>query len=415
MKTARSVSALDRTGRAFDSNIFSTMGIGNVLPARNNPSTVTDRIAFFIPDFSLGGAERVTVNIANGLVDRGHKVDVLVSRDAGELRGFVSDQVRVVSLAPSRPGGLGVAAHLPALERYINRTGPAAIFPHLEHPSIVCLTINATLNPETMIIPTQHSPYGVSREYSFKDRIVKELVPRLYPSADRIIAVSDGVATSLQEATPISDRKVTVLNNPIDIDRIRTKSLGGHDNKWLQDSDHTVVLFVGRLAVEKDLDTWLRAFSHVSRRHSNLRAILLGTGPQRERILRLADELSIRNKIMLPGFESNPYPYMRDADLLLLSSRYEGLPTVVIEALACGCQVVSTDCPGGVAEILAHGEFGRLAPVGDHLELSNSVAELLANPIPETALKCRASAYRMEKVMDQYNSFIQEFILSDND
>lgn len=365
-------------------------------------------VSFFIPDLSVGGAEQVTVNIVNGLAARGHNVELLLSRYEGELRDELDEEVTVVMLEPDRTGVFGVAAHLPALVSYLRRREPALFLPHLRHPSLVSLAINRTLDFETKVIPTHHAAFGVATERTLKDRVVETVVPRLYPAADGIIAVSDGVAEGLTERMPIERGDVSVLHNPVDVAAIQRRARQPVDHRWLDDESKDVIVFVGRHTEQKDLETWVRTFQQVHEENPQTRGIIAGTGPHSDKIAVLVDTLGLSEVVDMPGYVENPYGLMSRADVFLLSSRYEGLPTVLIEAFACGCPVVATDCESGPREILADGKFGVLAPVGDEDRLAMGVTQLLDAPPSSAMLQRRAADFAPDVVLDTYEQFIEE-------
>jgi glycosyltransferase involved in cell wall biosynthesis len=370
-------------------------------------------LAFFIPDLSVGGAEQVTVSIVNGLVERGYDIDLLLSRNEGELRHRLSPRVNVIELSPSRTSVFGVAAHFPAIALYLKRHEPAALFPHLEHPSVVCLAVARVFDVETPIVPTHHSAFDVSTDRTPKDRIVHRLVSRLYPTADRLIAVSEGVADGIVERTPVERADISVLHNPIDVASIARAGDEPVDHEWIEDDDLEVVLFVGRLAAQKDLGTWLRAFEAIHDQRPQTRGVIVGKGPRREELLASIERLGLEDVVSLPGFVDNPYRYMKRAAVFVLSSEYEGLPTVLIEALACGCQIVSTDCPSGPREILLGGEIGHLVPVGDHAALAESALKALSSPVPTAELQRRADDFSPESVFDDYERFLETHVLDE--
>lgn len=370
-------------------------------------------LSFFIPDLSVGGAEQVTVTIVNGLASRGYTIDLLLSRFEGELRDRLSNDVNVVTLPPARTSVFGVAAHFPAIASYLRRTEPDVLIPHLEHPSIVCLAVSRLFDVDTPIVPTQHSAFGESADRTPKDRIVQGLVPRLYPAADRIVAVSQGVADGVSERTSVRREDISVLHNPVEIDSIHERAREPVDHEWIEDDTLKVVLFVGRLADQKDLETWIRAFETVHDRNPNTRGVIVGKGPRREALTTLVGELGLNDAVSMPGFVENPYRFMRQASAFVLSSRYEGLPTVLIEALACGCPVASTDCPSGPREILLDGSLGPLVPVGEADELAEATLETLSNPVSTDALRARAEDFAPEAVFDEYERFIHEYVLRD--
>lgn len=384
------------------------------------PDTTAGRedplLSFFIPTLHVGGAERVIVDIVNGLATRGYDVELLLSRFEGELRSRLGDEVTVVELPPSSTHVFGVAAHVPALIDYLRREKPAALFPHLTATNVVSLAAarayDGLTRTDTMVVPTHHLTFGALPNPTPRDRIARWLSRRLYPSADRIIAVSDGVADSIADHTAVEREDISVLYNPIDVASIRDRARQPVSHRWFEDDEVEVVLFLGRLEEQKDLPTWLRAFERVHERNPDARAVIAGKGPMREDVLALADDLGLRDVVSMPGYVENPYGYFRQADVFLLSSRLEGLPTVLIEALACGCPVVATDCPSGPREILDGGTYGRLVSMGDVDGLADAVLETLADPMSSDELEARADDFASESVIDDYERFIREHVVS---
>ena len=175
---------------------------------------------------------------------------------------------------------------------------------------------------------------------------------------------------------------------------------------WLTPGSSPVILAVGKLKPAKDFPTLLRAFARV-RKVINARLIILGEGEQRAKLLNQANELDISDYVYLPGFVKNPFSYMAKATVFVLSSAWEGLPTVLIEALACGCPVVSTDCPSGPAEILEDGRFGTLVPVGDDAILAEGIIDCIKNPPDKNILMARGQEFSLEHAADKYLALVK--------
>jgi glycosyltransferase involved in cell wall biosynthesis len=382
------------------------------VPGRAADATATDtassryRLAFYIPNLSMGGAEQVTASIVNGLAERGHDVELLLSHLSGELQSEIHPDVSVVALGTARIPVAGIGAHVYAIARYIRRTEPDVMFPQMLHAGVVCLAAGLLVDAGTKIVPTAHCTLRGRSPDGLKSRLTRAIAPRLYPTADHVVAVSEGVAEDVVETLSVRPEDVSVLNNPVRVDAVRARAAESVDHRWLGDDDLDVVLFVGRHERQKDLDTWLRAFERVYRDRPRARGILAGRGSRREELRRTADDLGLTDAVSFPGYVDNPYGYMAAADAFLLTSRYEGLPTVLIEALACGCPVVATDCPSGPREILADGEYGRLAEVGDSAALAAAVRATLADPPSVIRLRERADRYAPEQVLDEYERFI---------
>jgi len=379
-------------------------------PDRPSAAEPQSRLSFFIPDLTLGGAEQVTVTIINGLAKRGYDIELLLSRADGALQSELSEEVEVVELGPPRFPALGVAEHARTLVKHLRRRQPAVLFTHLAHVSVVTLAARTAVDIDTAVVPTHHKSFHTAPDPSLKDRAVRQLVPRFYPKADRVIAVSGGVADSLARHTPVAREDISVLHNPVDVETVRERARTPVDHRWLDDDETDVVLFVGRHENQKDLETWLRAFERVHDEHPTARAIIVGTGSRHEDVRSMAEQRGLDDVVSMPGYVENPYQYMGQADVFLLSSRYEGLPTVLIEALACGCPVVATACPSGPREILDDGEYGPLAPVGDAAALAEGVGTALSDPVDAETLGRRADEFATPAVIDNYERFIHEQI-----
>lgn len=364
------------------------------------------RLAFYLPNLHTGGAEQVTVSIVNGLAARGHDVELLVSRREGNLESRVSPAVAVTTLSRFHVPMLGIAAHVPAMAQYLRREEPAAVFPQMTHSSVVCLAAARLVETDTLVFPTNHCAYGRASDGSLKSRTLGRLSRYLLPTADHVIGVSQGVADSIVEELALSPADVSVLHNPVDSEAIYREGDDPVDQLWLDDDEHPVMLSVGRLEPQKDHETWLRGFARVHETRPETRAIIAGKGSEQERIRALAEELGLSEVVSLPGYVDNQYAFMRRADVFALSSRYEGLPTVLIEALACGCPVVSTDCPSGPDEILDGGTYGPLVDVGDADGLAEAVLATLTHPPDARTLRARAADFDPDVVLDKYERFL---------
>lgn len=223
----------------------------------------------------------------------------------------------------------------------------------------------------------------------------------LYRFTDAIIAISKGVADDLSKNFAIPGEKIKVIYNPINREDVSEKSKQIPDHPWLQDKKIPIVLNVGRLAEQKDQSTLMEAFSRL-RTKRKAKLIILGEGCNGEKLEQLSKELHIAGEVSLPGFVRNPYAYMKKADVFVLSSKWEGFGNVLLEAMACGTQVVSTNCPSGPAEILENGKYGRLVPVGDVEALVKAIEDTLDTPMDTDRLRNRATDFCMEKISEEY-------------
>ena len=364
----------------------------------------TTRIAFFVPSLNVGGAQRVTINLANGLASRGFHVDLLLSYRTGGLLDEVSNSVNIVDLRTPLLPVIGIGASIPAIVQYLRRENPRILFSAMTFANVISICAQNLSATETELVVVEHDTYGM--ENSRKQQYVSKVAGYLYPLSSQVFAVSEGVATSVTEKTMVGPTHVSVMYNPIRTTAIRHESQASIEHEWLQSAELDVILTVGRLEEQKDLPTLLRSFKRVYEQKSNTRLLIAGEGSKRQELQTLVAELDLSDVVSLPGFVENVYSYMDQADLFVLSSRHEGLPTVLIEALTCGCPVVSTDCPSGPSEILERGQYGSLVPVGDERALADAMLETLAEPPSPEKLRQRAEDFSMQAVIDDYEEFI---------
>lgn len=378
-------------------------------PKGPSPKTADDgpSLSFYIPNLTVGGAEQVTINVVNGLFRRGHDVELVLSHPYGKLQSEIDSGVPVVALGESRVPFAGILAHIPRLVTYLEETQPDALISQVTHANVVCLLAGRLADADTTMVPTEHNAFDVEPPESLKSTLLRRLAVHTLPTADELIAVSQGVADSLVTKTGVGNDDVHVLHNPIDVSAIRERATEPVEHEWIEDDDLDVVLFVGRLHPQKDLETWLRAFERVHQSNPDTRAVIAGQGPLQDDLSATAARLGIANVVSVPGYVDNPYRFMDQASVFLLSSRFEGLPTVLIEAMACGCPVVSTDCPSGPSEILGDDTYGRLVPVGDEQRIAAAVERTLTDPIDAALLRQRADDFEPSVVLDEYERFIE--------
>jgi glycosyltransferase involved in cell wall biosynthesis len=329
------------------------------------------RVAIFAPDLVVGGAERSMLKLAGGLVERGYPVDLVLSAAQGPLLAEVPEGVRLVDLKARR-----VLSSLPALVGYLKREKPDAMLSIL-HANLVALWAGRLAGAPTRFVVSERNTLSVeAREYwgDLRMRFLPYLVRRFYPWADGIVAVSRGVAADLTRVAGLPPESVRVIYNPIVTPVMQAKAREPIQEAWFDPAQPPVVLAVGRLDAQKDFNTLIRAFALV-RQKVLAHLLILGDGDERSRLEALVHRLGLQSEVRMPGFIANPYPYMRCADLFVLSSRWEGLPGVLIEALYCGIPLVATDCPSGPREILAEGKYGALVPVGDQDAMAQAILD----------------------------------------
>jgi glycosyltransferase involved in cell wall biosynthesis len=334
---------------------------------------VRRHIALFLPNFDGGGAERAFVTLARGLADLGHRVDLVAGTATGPLRAEISPLVRVVDLAAPR-----LVAALPGLVRYLRTERPERLYSALEGAGILAILARRLAGRRAVqVVPSIRNTLSYeARDASPKRRLILWLARWLYPSADAVLAVSQGVATDASKVLRLSASAITVVRNPTLTPEFRRAAEAPVGHLWFNPKSVPVIMGCGRLVPQKDFATLIEAFALV-RSQRPCRLLVLGEGPLRSDLVRLADQRGVGTDVALEGFDANPYRFMARSDVFVLSSLFEGSPNVIVQALASGAPVVSTDCPSGPNEILVGVPRGRLVPVSDATRMAIAITAFL--------------------------------------
>lgn len=361
-----------------------------------------NHIAIFMPSLRGGGVERVMLLLAQAFAVRGLEVDLVLASAEGPYLKDVDESVRIVDLKRRR-----ILTSLPALAKYLKVRQPLAMISAMAHANVVAVWAKLISGAPTSVLVTEH--VNLSRAQLEASNVRQHLVPwfmRLsYGHADRIVAVSGGVADDLATAINIPRERIEVVYNPVESHQLATLCNAELSHPSLPDDSIPFILATGRLHPQKDFSTLIRAFAHL-RKDRRARLVILGEGGQRGDLEALIESLGLTGEILLPGFVDNPYAWMRRASLFVLSSAYEGFGIVLVEAMACGTPVVSTDCPSGPAEILENGRWGALVPVADVAALANAMSSSLdSDDHPDVAK--RAGYFNLDMAVNRYLDLLQ--------
>jgi len=352
---------------------------------------------------SGGGAEGVIINLVEEYKSRGLEVDLLLIEQTGPYLADVPEDVRILRIGSEYELFWPIFSVL-RLIRYLRNYRPDVLVSTLPAANFASILANNRANTQTRhVIRVANKPSDELGSTNTPFPHVKSVLIRLlYPRANHIIALSDGIKHDLADNFDIPEDLITILPNPKRIDSI----IESADREPPPEMVFTepVILAVGRLVEQKDFHTLIRAFHHLNKQRPS-QLVILGEGPERESLMRLAEELGILERVCLPGFVDNPYKFMSNADMLVLSSRWEGFGNVLVEALACGTPVVSTSC-SGPEFILESGRFGLLTPVGDHEALSKSMMTTIDNPPAPGMLRERATDFSIDRVISDYHTVL---------
>ncbi len=361
--------------------------------------TNTSHIAFYLPSLRGGGAEKVMLNLATEFANRGYTIDMVLVQDRGEYLDDVPDSVNIVDLNTKR-----FLAALPSLARYLQREQPDAMLSTIDTANITAILAKRASRVSTRIVIRISNMLSTKEANGeLKHRLVHRTAKYVYPYADEIVVVSDGVGEDILKMTDASPEQITTIYNPSVTEELLNKRDEPVDHPWFsEDQDIPVILGVGELTEQKDFETLIRSFNRIIEQQK-ARLVILGEGPKRKDLETLIEELGLAEFISMPGFVDNPYAYMSKTEVFVLCSQWEGCPNVLIEAMACGAAVVSTDCPSGPKEILDGGAHGLLVSVGDEKQMSRSITYLISEQ-DKYLQEYSQSNFSIENITNRYST-----------
>ncbi|MEF8823758.1 MAG: glycosyltransferase [Desulfohalobiaceae bacterium] len=355
------------------------------------PVKGSNTVAVFVSFSGDGGVEKMVSHLAAGFLQEGYKVDFVLIKAKGAHLDSIPTGARVINL-----GCRTWLTSVPGLIRYLRSERPSSLLAAKDRAGRAALLARRMAKVPTRVV--LRLGMHLSQSLEGKTRLEKALriypMRLLYPWADGIIAVSDGVADDLAAVTHIPRSGISVLANPVITPELHRMAAQESLSEWFSRAEPALIVAVGRLTRQKGFDVLLSAFAELLR-HRRASLLILGEGPERQKLERQAEELGLGDRVHLPGFDANPYAYLARADLFVLSSRFEGSPNVLKEALALGTPVVATDCRSGPREILKDGRYGPLVPVDDPKSLAEAMERVLAAPPDRESLPRAVSDYTL--------------------
>jgi glycosyltransferase involved in cell wall biosynthesis len=383
--------------------------MGLSLPSRGHGAN-DDRVFIYVPHLRTGGGEISMLRLAEGLAERGLDVELVV-HDAASRELPLPRGVTLIDLQAS-----GTAQAIRKLAQRIRKRSPRWVVSAFPHTNIATVTAVKMARSDAISVITEHAPLTrqIAQQNSWRYRALPLLVRAAYRGADAIVAVSSGVKEDLRS---IVGRRVRIhcIHNPVLPDNFEEVSELEPEHPWLRDPGLQVIMSLCRLSDEKDLPTLIRAFARIRSSFPCARLLLVGEGPERENLQRLIDEAGLQEVAQLPGRTTQPLSWLRKAAVFVLASRFEGYGNVLVEALAVGTPVVSTDCPVGPREILDNGRYGDLVPVGDDAAMGRGIGRALtARWLPDGA-KAAARLRTQSRACDEYYALLNHLDLTRGD
>lgn len=406
--------------------------------------THATKIAVLLPSLEGGGAERSMLNLIKGFLEQGRKVDLVLCQAKGayldqipaganliELNATGNLRTRLI-LAMEKPGDLAAllrpillakktapeTARIRSLQLYMHIHRPDVMLSALPYANLSALWAKEISGSAVPVVVSERIALATycnapSNFRKWRWRYLPELIRRTYPSAAAVVAVSNHAANELMTNIGVK-KQVIALNNPVVDDTLRARAGEALEHPWFAPDAAPVILAAGRMTEQKDFSTLIRAFA-VVRAEREAKLVILGEGRLRADLEKLSADLGIEADVAMPGFVENPFQYMSRASALVLSSEYEGLPGVLIQAMACGCPVISTDCPGGSREILEDGKYGALVNVGDVKAMAKAIIDQLDSPTPQALLLNRAEDFSVDRAVSNYLALLDSVVAPTTD
>lgn len=368
-----------------------------------------NKIIFFLPTLGAGGAERTIIQLANTFVNKGISVSLVVCDLTGENRKLlpeVHSEINLINLDCGR-----VIKAFGPLRKLIAGNSYDAIISTQTHANLVSIFAKVAAKSSSILIVREVStPSKNGKRTGAAKKALRALVQSAYRYADKVVCVSDGVQEDFKRFYNYKLDNVTTIYNPVLDDSYFEKLKAPTDHIFFQ--PHTkVIMGVGRLTEAKNFQLLINSFSELYKKHPECRLIILGEGELRHELESLIHSLNLDEVVSLPGFDPNPYAYFKYADLFVLSSNWEGLPGVLIQALASNIKVVSTDCPSGPAEILSQSEYGILTECDNIQAMSTSMNKALYGSYidyDKTKFDEHCQLFHKETVTEAYLQLIRE-------
>ena len=354
-------------------------------------------LAVLLATSGHSGVDRVMNNLLPAIAARGIKVDLLHIKNHGP---YIDDpKINVIPL-----GSAHVNTSLTAVIRYLREQQPDVLFCDKDKVNRLALWARRLAGVKTRVVIRTGTTISIDMAHrKFSQRLIQTLSMRLfYRWADAIVVPSEGAADDLAQVCRLPRERVKAVPSPVITPQFNSALESPVTHTWLQNRKTPVILAVGELSPRKDFATLVRAFARVKKQQP-VKLILLGKGKQQSSLRQLAQTLNINeDEFDMPGFEKNPYAYMAHADIFVSTSRWEGAPVVVMEALGAGLAIISSDCPSGPREILANGRYGKLFEIGDDEALAKAILDTLAQPPDQSTILAGAARYTLDNSVRCY-------------
>lgn len=358
------------------------------------------KIVILLPNLGGGGAERMMSNLALKFFEWGHHVEIVLCKKEGIYLERIPQAIKITEL-----NSYHVLPTALKFRKYLKSNNPQYVIAALEYTNAAAVLANLINRKKVKVMASVRCNISDAiKSISFINKLyIKFLIRFFYPKANTLVAISNGVAQDLSKISGIPLKDIKVIYNPaFDWPVIDMALSNEYTHPWLEEKTHKTIIGVGRLMKQKDFITLIKAIQFLLISDKSYKLLILGEGKEENYLNTYIFQNELTDSIEIISFKKNPFVFIAKADVFVLSSIYEGFGNVVVEALACGTQVVATDCPSGPAEILENGKYGFLTPVGDEKAMAKNIEKAIESPIDKRVLVKRAAEFDVNIIAGLY-------------
>ena len=356
------------------------------------------RIGFFLATSGHSGVDRAMKNLIPSIAKRGYQVELIKIKNHGPNLNVVEPNIKINNLATQH-----VYSSFFHLIKYLSKNPPEILLTDKDRVNRTAIIAKLITRAKTKLFVRCGTTVSINlASRGIIDRLIqKNSMRTLYRFANKVLVPAKSVAEDMANYTGLDLEHIKSVPSPVVSDDIFKKEFPIPNHPWYLKKSHPIILGVGELCKRKDFETLIKSFK-IFMQHIECKLVILGKGKQKDYLQRLINKLVLKNHVDLPGFVNDPYSYMAHANVFVSSSLWEGSSFVLVEALAVGTPVVSTNCPGGHEEVLEKGRFGRLVPVKDPEKMAEAILETLKNPPDPEFIKQAARPYTISASTDAY-------------
>jgi glycosyltransferase involved in cell wall biosynthesis len=364
------------------------------------PQTVK-RIVFILPRLYPGGAERVLISLMNNLDKNRYKIDFISLTGEGTIRHWIDDEIPIHALNKNT-----VYGSLTALYTKLKELKPDVVVTTMIQTNLGLLLLKPFFPNTRFIIRESSMPSAMIREYGLKGRLCRYIYKYIYPRADVIICPAEGIVNEFKHDLKVDTSRYRVLYNPVNERQLHeTISDFNFDQASRLNTVHFVC--VGRLGYEKGYDRLIEALVGFHMENNlNWRLDIIGKGAETKKLGELIRHYKLQDHIFLAGYQNTPWPHIAQSDCMLLPSRWEGMPNVVLESLSCGTPVIAHKDAGGVTEISALAQNGDVKLAKDMIEFVQIMANVKPS-IPTLPIQsCLPEIFKLKNVIKKFEEML---------